>query len=162
MAELDVLADTDFGDRAVAEADAFVKAYRHPVARTQIAGLWQIIANEPAQLVDFANHQRQRAEARDKPDEVAFWDLIKNLCAGTKPKHTWSLLQARNDALALRADLAVPRQVPGARLGPEEREDLEKRKKAQKEWLAQWDKDHYPVFFRRFCAHYLHDMPPEK
>jgi hypothetical protein len=168
MSELDVLADTDFRERAIAAVEKFIATYGCPVARSQIAGLRQIAAHEPRLLPDFAGKQKMRADKRyldsnQKNEHYAhesrFWELIVNLCNGTQPKHPWSLAQARDQALP--GGLRVEKQAPGARLSKEEQAALKQRKDDRERWLRRWEQEHYPIFFQRFCAHYLYKMPPD-
>jgi hypothetical protein len=139
MAELDVLGDTTLYDAAVRAAVEIIADKGHPVTRAQIAGLRQIAANEPKELITFAEHQRTRAAKRHNDSEAAFWERVKILCGEKAPKNGWCLGQLRNSE--------IPAEL-----------DQQARKKQREEW----DREYFPVFFQHFCAEYLHKMPPEK
>jgi hypothetical protein len=163
---LEIEADTDLRERAVAAVDSFVEKHGCPVARAQIAGLRQVAANEPGELVDFAENQRRRADARmqlargDRQEhfaaEASFWELVRALCNGTAPKYPWSLTQARDQALP--AGLRVEKQPPGARLSKEEHAAIKERKDRRDAWHRRWESGRYAAFFQRFCAHYLYHL----
>jgi hypothetical protein len=176
MLEIDIAADTELGQRAIEAVQQYIRhngeasyqgADEWPIARSQISGLRQIALNEPRQVAAFAEHQRQKAEAKHKTTtkeerrseleaEIAFWDLIKQLCDGKPPKVPWSLTQARDAALP--AELQEEKQPPGAKLTKEQQEARKQKREARERWLRQWESEHYPVFFQRFCAHYLYEM----
>uniref|UniRef100_A0A7C2C4U7 Uncharacterized protein n=1 Tax=Thermus islandicus TaxID=540988 RepID=A0A7C2C4U7_9DEIN len=153
MLEIDIAADTELGQRAQEAVKQYLRQHGEewyrcsddwPIARSQISGLRQIALNEPRQVAAFAEHQRQKAEAKHKTTkkeerqaeleaEIAFWELIKQLCDGKPPKVPWSLTQARDKALP--AELQEERQPPGAKLTKEQQE-ARKQKQAQREsWL---------------------------
>lgn len=167
MVELDVLADTVFRDEAAKAVDAFVSRHVCPVERAQIAGLRQIAANEPGKVLDFAKHQRDKAakklegtkneQKRARLDgEVAFWDLVSRLCgtSGTGPAH-WSLASLAEETAS--PDCRVGKKPHGSAPAEEH-----KRYNDARDRLAKWRKlrqsEDYPVFFARFCAHYLYRM----
>jgi len=176
MLDVPIAADTDFGERAILEVEQYVKKHaapqysgpeEWPIARSQISGLRQIAMREPEQLKDFAEHQRQkvaaRLEATTKEErkqellgEIAFWELIKNLCDGKPPKTHWSLAQAREQALP--PELQEEKLPAGAQLTKEQQQARKEKQERRKQWLRQWNRDYYAAFFQRFCAHYLYLM----
>jgi hypothetical protein len=176
MLEVHIAADTELGERAIQAVELYVRqhadsSYRTPddwpVHRSQIMGLRQIALNEPLQVSSFAEKQRQKAEARletmtnekkrqELESEIAFWELIKNLCEGKPPKVPWSLSQAREQALP--AELQEEKQPSGAKLTKEQQEARKQQREERERWLRQWALDHYPAFFQRFCAHYLYTL----
>ncbi|MBA2224966.1 MAG: hypothetical protein WHU94_15960 [Thermogemmata sp.] len=176
MLEIDIAADTELGQQAKVAVEQYLRqhgeeSYRSsddwPIARSQISGLRQIAMNEPRQVAAFAEHQRKKAEAKletttkeerrsELEAEIAFWDLIKGLCDGKQPRVPWSLTQARDQALP--AELQEEKQPPGAKLTKEQQEARKQKREERERWLRQWESEHYPVFFQRFCAHYLYEM----
>jgi hypothetical protein len=44
----------------------------------------------------------------------------------------------------------------------EEQQSNRALRERRKPWEERWRQEHYPAFFRHFCAHYLYRMPPEK
>lgn len=170
MLDLDIRIDTDLRDRAVNAVEKFVNLHRTPVSRTQIAGLLQIAGNEPNLLAKFAGNQKERAEKRRDSlkdsdpkrqrfgDEIDFWTLIVGLCAGKGTQHEWSL--AKQCESEIPAELRCKKPHPSA--PREERDSYQRTKSKQDTWVRQWNRDHYPAFFRHFCAEYLCHMPPEK
>jgi hypothetical protein len=168
MLELDIRIDTDLRDRAVKAVEAFVREHETPVSRSQIAGLLQIASNEPNLIAKFADNQRQRAEKRligmrDGPNksrlesEVEFWKLVTSLSVGKGGNIPWSL--AKQCESEIPAELQCNKPPPSA--PQEERDSYQRTKSKQDAWVRQWIRDHYPAFFRRFCAEYLCRMPPE-
>ena len=166
MAAVDVLADTLFGDQDTVAVDWFVGAHEFPVRNSQIAGLQQVAINEPWRVKEFADTQRKRAEKkfeRASPgaqqaigDEIAFWNLVSELCEG-KARHAPSSLLQRAEAM-LPADLRLGDVAPKSQLTMEERAERTALKERRQQWLDAWRKEHYPAFFRRFCAHYRYRL----
>jgi hypothetical protein len=169
MLDLDIRIDTDLRERAVKAIEEFTGTKGHPVSRTQIAGLMQIAGNEPHLISKFASNQKERAEKRRDSlkdsdpkrqrfgDEIDFWALIVGLCAGKGLQHTWSL--AKQCESEIPAELQCKKPHPSA--PHEERDSYQRTKSKQDAWVRQWNRDHYPAFFRHFCAHYCYRMPPE-
>ncbi len=149
-----IVSDTTFVERVAETLDPFVQANGCPVGRSQLSGLRQIAFNQPNRVKDFAHHQQQRAErkmlstsrtAQERfQHEIEFWKLIADLCEGRQPRVGWSLLQE--------ADASLPQKLKTESTGPEAKSAKEERKR----WLAAWQRQHYPAFFQRFCAHYLY------
>lgn len=176
MLDVDIAADTELGQRAIEAVDEYVRKHAAgpfqeekdwPIARAQIAGLRQIAVNEPAKVAEFAEHQRMKAQAKlenTKKEErqraleatIAFWELVKRLCDGKPPKFSWSLTQARDQALP--ADLRDEKQPPGAQLTKEQQAARKAKRERRERWQRQWSLDYYAAFFQRFCIHYLYEM----
>lgn len=176
MLDVDIAADAELGQRAIKAASKYVQEYAAtlyrkeddwPVARSQITGLIQIAVNEPTKVGDFAEHQRKKVEARmamtkneerqrQLEAEKAFWELVSGLCEGKPPKFSWSLTQARDQALP--TDLHDEKQPPGTQLTKEQQTARKEKRERRERWQRQWALDHYPAFFQRFCIHYLYEM----
>ncbi len=176
MLEIDIAADTELGQRAIEAVDRYIrdnasgpfqKAEDWPISRAQIAGLRQIAVNEPAMVGEFANHQRTKVQAKldtttnekrrqELEAEIAFWELVRELCDGKPPKFSWSLTQARDQALP--AELREEKQPPGTQMTKEQQAARKNKRERRERWQRQWDLDHYPAFFQRFCIHYLYEM----
>jgi len=176
MLDVHIAADTELGERALEAAEQYVKKYAEssyrssddwPIARSQISGLRQIVLREPEQLKGFANHQRQKAEARlaattnekrqdELQAEIAFWVLIENLCDGKPPRIPWSLAQAREQAVP--AELQEEKLPAGAQLTKDQQAVRKEKQERRKRWVQEWNREYFPAFFRRFCAHYLYLM----
>jgi hypothetical protein len=172
MPELDIVADTELRERAIAAAADFVRHHGYPVARSQIAGLLQIAGNEPGRLSDFCGKQRERALRRKETTtraerqahyqaEADFWSLVQQLAAGVGAKVPWSLRKLR-DSAARPADCTVTPLEAGAKLTREQQAARKETERRARHWEQEWDRDHYPIFVRHFCAEYLHHKPPEK
>ena len=167
MVNLDILADTVFRDEAAKAVDAFVHEHDCPVKRAQIAGLRQIAANEPARLLEFGKHQREKAARRleatrrdDKRAEfegqIAFWDLVSRLCGASGGGETsWSLSKLAEEQAP--ADCRGVHRPPGNAPAEEHRAYREAKARADA-WQAQRKAEDYPVFYQRFCAHYLYRL----
>jgi hypothetical protein len=168
MPPLDVEIDTVLREKALQAVEAFVCQHGTPVSRTQIAGLMQVASNEPSLLSRFAGSQKNRAEKRaagpktELTAEIAFWALVQSLGEGKGAKCPWSLLQEREAALQHRPDLHLDKLPPGALLSREDRDRRDQKRRDREAWVRSWDREHYPGFFRHFCAHYVFRMPPEK
>jgi hypothetical protein len=170
MLDLDICIDTELRDRAVKAAEEFTATKGYPVSRTQIAGLLQIAGNEPHLISKFAGNQKERAQKRltgmrdNDPkagrfgDEIDFWTLVVDLCAGKGAQRDWSL--ARQCESEIPAEMQCKKPHPSA--PREERDNYQRTKLNQEAWVRQWNRDHYPAYFRHFCAQYLYRMPPEK
>ncbi len=176
MLEIDIAVDTDLSQRAIEAVQQYVRqraeeSYRSPddwpIRRSQISGLCQITMKEPRRVGEFAERQRKKAAAKletitkeerraELEAEIAFWEQVKGLCDGRPPRFTWSLAQARDQALP--AELQEEKQPPGARLTKEQKEARKQKREKRERWQRQWESDHYAVFFQRFCAHYLYEM----
>jgi hypothetical protein len=176
MLDLDIAVDTELGQRAIDAVESYVrdnaagpfsKEEDWPVARAQIVGLGQIAANEPSKVAEFAEHQRTKSQAKleatkneARQDElragITLWELVRGLCEGRPPKFSWSLTQARDQALP--EDLQDDRYPPGAQLTKEQQAARKDKRERREHWLRQWMTEHYAAFFQRFCAHYLYSM----
>jgi hypothetical protein len=176
MLEIDIAADTELGQRAIKAVDSYVrdnvsdsfqKAEDWPISRAQITGLRQIAVREPTKVGEFAEHQRKKAQAKlentkqeerrsELKAEIAFWELVRGLCDGKPPKFSWSLTQARDQALP--AELHDEKQPPGAQLTKEQQAARKEKRERRERWQRQWERDHYAAFFQRFCIHYLYEM----
>jgi hypothetical protein len=174
--------DEDLGPHAVGAVDEFIDGHvcdklsitdewDWPIRRSQIAGLRLIASNEPDRVAEFAQKQseRERAKLHDREARsdherdrkasivIAFWDLVQTLCAPrAKERDTCSLQQACDEAIP--PEYRDDDQRPKAQLTIEERQERNRRKKAREEFQRQWKAAYYPVFFQRFCAHYLYRM----
>lgn len=169
MLDLDIRIDTDLRSQAVNAVEEFVQAHGTPVSRSQIAGLMQIAANEPDKISKFAGNQKDRAEKRLKgmkegdtktklENEVEFWKLVTSLSVGVGRNTPWSLAQeCEKDMPAELKNLVKPH--PTDKSGREAYNRLIAEKSRRE---RQWNRDHYPAFFRHFCAHYCYRMPPER
>ena len=176
MLDIDIAADTELGQRAIEAVDRYLREngvgpFREekdcPISRSQIAGLRQIAQNEPAKVREFAEQQRKKAKAkldtttneerqRELKAEIAFWELVRGLCEGKPPKFSWSLTQARDQALP--AELQDEKQPPGAHLTKEQQAARKHKREQRERWQRQWELDHYAAFFQRFCVHYLYEL----
>ena len=154
MRLVDLLSDTVYREQAVNRLHQFLDgASKFPVKPAQIYGLRQIARQEPERVKNFADHQRERAErkletasqnAQQRLEfEIKFWTLVANLCNDTTAN--WSVIQER--------DRHIPTNLQETEgMSRREKRDLRER---QKEWGAQWDNEHIPAFFERFCTHCL-------
>jgi hypothetical protein len=159
----DVLADTVLRERASAAVDGLVQAHGYPVERAQVAGLRQVAANEPRLLKGFADKQKERADKRyqetrrqDFEHESRFWELVADLCAGSQPRHPWSLAQEAEAALP--PELRDVRAPAGGKQSAAEQAALRTRRDERQQRLQAWFAWAYPAFFQHFCAHYLYRM----
>jgi hypothetical protein len=168
MREAVLAGDEELGERAVSAARTLIQDLGHPVRRSQIKGLLNLACTEADKLAEFAGHQQERAQKRFDSSgqrneryrqEALFWERIANLCKGTRPRHEWSLNQALEAAFP--ANLNLPAQPPGARLTREEQEQRKQLREQGDRWKQTWFGDHAAVFFRRFCAEYLMELPAD-
>jgi len=168
MALVDQLSDTVYRDKAIEILAEFVAEYAEhgtPVDRSQIHGLRQIAIQQPGVIKKFADHQRERVEkkletagpkSRPKLEtQAAFWKLIADLC---EPKKLpWSpAKQAESQMPAELQEQNIP-----AKADCKTNDDRSRRKQLkaqQKQWLEQWNTEHVPAFFQRFCTHYLYQL----
>lgn len=169
MLELDIRIDTTLRDRAIEAVKKFVATHGTPVSRTQIAGLLQIAGNEPGLISRYAGNQKERAENRLEgmkdgdnrtrlENEVDFWKLVVDLCAGKGGQHAWSLAQEYEKQMPDHLKNLVkphPTDKSGREIYNRVMTERNQREK-------QWNRDHYPGFFRHFCAEYLYRMPLEQ
>jgi hypothetical protein len=160
MIDLDALADGEFRDQAIAALAAFTADWGFPVKRSQVEGLRQISVNEPRRLLEFARHQRVRAERREEKRargadrEVAFWKLVEAL-QGTENQalDRWSL---RNFALRNAPPGCQALRKPHGSAPLEEHRAYKEARERLRDWHERRILEDPPVFFRRFCAHYLY------
>jgi hypothetical protein len=172
VVNVDVLADTEFRDRAINALDEFTHEHGCPVHRTQIQQLRQIAFNQPGEVPGFADHQRKKAEKRrqgsnpnsDKAarlvHEIAFWNLIVHLCGSANtPAGRWSLYRLAEEQSP--ADCHVGKKPHGS-ASPEERRAYQEAKQKSDAWQKQRVAEDYPAFFQRFCAHYLYRLSKQE
>ena len=172
MNALDLLVDDVIVREAVRLAEEFVGSYAElgygresdwPVSRAQLKGLLQIASNEPEQLVNFADHQAEKARRgeqsggrsrRTQPDnpKEAFWKLIKEIVQGDPQQKKWSLEKLRRQYIPQEFQL-----VPG-----ETGQAKKEREAKLREWERQWNREVFPVFFRTFVNHFLYLMEVRK
>ena len=154
MTLVDLLSDTVYCQQAVDQLRRMLgNNSGFPVKPSQIYGLRQIARQEPGRVGVFANHQCERAERKSETAsqnaqqrlefEIEFWTLVVNLSNGIVSD--WSMVQERNSHIP--ADL----QNRDSMSRRERRELGERRDK----WCEQWDNEHIPAFFERFCTHCL-------
>lgn len=162
MADFDILADTVLQDEAVRALEYFASQHSCVVRRSQISGLRQIAANEPDKLLGFADTQRERAQKRlerasnpKREAEVAFWDLVKQLCGADTRGNSegWSLKQLA-ETLAP-PDCRVGKKPHGSAPAVEHAAHREAKGRAE-EWKRRRTVEDTPVYFQHFCAHYLY------
>ena len=164
MTCVDLLSDTTYCEQAVQQLDRLLgDMNQFPVKRTQIYGLRQIARQQPGEAQEFANHQRERAEKKEKEDEVDFWTLVANLCRNYNPSSNdtsdWYIEKEGH------AHLPVELQnIPAKRKGMthEERRHRNELNGRQRELLKQWANEHIPAFFERFCTHALYRLGKQK
>lgn len=154
MTLVDLLSDTVYRQQAVQQLYQLLDgADEFPVKTAQIYGLRQIAKQEPEKVKAFAEHQLKRAERKCETasknaqqrleSEIEFWTLVVNLCNGTTL--AWSVIQER--------DSRIPVNL-------QNRPDMSRRERREigerrDEWCEQWDNEHIPAFFERFCTHCL-------
>lgn len=140
MTIVDRLSDTVYRDQACKQLDALLREPQEfPVRRTQIYGLRQIARQQPLKVKNFAEHQRERADRKNRQSEVSFWKLVERLCDSP---NGWSI------------------RVEGTKHEPPELRGKTKRR--QREWWNEWKKTHIPAFFERFCTHALYRLGVEE
>ena len=136
MTKVDLLSDTVYRVQACEQVDALLGELEgFPVKRTQLYGLRQIARQQPLQVKNFAEHQRTRAERKNRQSEVQFWQLVERLCDS---RNGWSV------------------RVEGDKHAPPELRNESRRR--QREWRDRWEKTHIPAFFERFCTHALYRL----
>jgi hypothetical protein len=176
MFDLDNAADGQLGHKAVEAVRFYLEQLGHgkcannnddfPVTRTQISGLLQIARNEPGKIAYFAEKQRAKVEARlqsrNRPDQLLvaqrdFWNLVYQVCTGriTFPNFNWSLPAERDKAMP--GELLGTEQHTG-KTAPEQAGAKKRVQEERQRWQHQWDQQHYPIFFQRFCSHYVYEM----
>lgn len=151
----DLLSDTVYPLRACRKLDQFLGNRRKPpVRRAQIYGLWQIARQEPGKVHEFATHQRERAQRKDRREEGAFWEVVRMLCNSTTE---WSVRQEGLQHLPheLREE-NIPPKYDG--MTHAERHDRNALKQRQRKWLDHWTGEQIPAFFERFCTHALYRL----
>jgi hypothetical protein len=168
MNTVDLLVDAVIVPEAVRLAEEFVGSYGElgygresdwPVSRAQLKGLLQIASNEPEQLVNFADHQAEKARRgeqsggrsrRIQPEnpKEAFWKLIKEIVQGDPQRKRWSLEKLRREC--------VPPEFQPA--SGETSQAKKEREAKLREWERQWNREVFPVFFRTFVNHFLYLM----
>ncbi len=155
MTLVDLLSDTVYCQQAVKQLHQLLDgADEFPIKAAQIYGLRQIARQEPEKVKVFADHQRKRAERKCETasknaqqrleSEIEFWTLVVNLCNGTT--FNWSVIQER--------DSRIPANLQNiSDMSRRERREIRERRD---EWFEQWDNEHIPAFFERFCTHCLY------
>lgn len=154
MTYVDLLSDTTYSQQAVRQLHQLLgNASEFPVESTQIYGLREIARQQPDKVSKFAEHQGERAEKLQKQAEVDFWSLVTKLCKGSTSN--WSVRKEGYNYLPedIREENIPPNQ-PGMTL--EERQHRNTLRRRQKEWLDQWEHEHIPAFFERFCTQCLY------
>ena len=154
MTLVDFLSDTVYRLQAVQQLYQLLDgADEFPVRTAQIYGLRQIARQEPEKVKVFADHQRKRAERKCETasqnalqrleSEIEFWTLVVSICNETTV--SWSVIRERNSH--------IPANL-------QNRPDMSRRERREigerrNEWCEQWDNEHIPAFFERFCTHCL-------
>jgi len=152
MFELDIIADTELRTRAIEAAEKLFRKAGSSAIRPKVNGLLQVAVNEPREVASFANKQKERAQSKRDEDEAEFWESVRILCQGGRNAE-WFLKKARDEAVP--NQLALKPNTPGAK--PTKEQEAQKNlKKDREDWEKQWDRDHYPIFFRYFCSHLLY------
>ena len=165
MTIVDRLSDTVYRDQACKQLNALLREPQEfPVRRTQIYGLRQIARQQPLQVKNFAEHQRERAERkhegaseRAKPSlesEIQFWKLVESLCDSPSG---WSVREegTKHTPPELREENIPPRR-PG--MTDAERRERNQLRQRLREWNDRWAMTHIPAFFERFCTHALYRL----
>ena len=134
-----------------------------PVKATQIYGLRQIARQQPGQVGEFANHQRERAQSKHDnasegaqprlQAEIDFWTLVSDLCSDSAL--AWSVRKESHAHLPVELQNIPAKQQGMTHEEQRQRNELNKRRG---ELLSQWDKEHLPAFFERFCTHALYRL----
>lgn len=154
MTPVDLLSDTIYREQAVTQLHQLLgNAREFPVESSQIYGLRQIARQQPHEVSNFARCQRERAEKLNRDAAANFWQLVENLCNGSTPN--WSV-QLEGDAY-LPEDIReenIPSKQPG--MTPEEQRHRNELRTRRREWLKQWENEHIPAFFERFCTQCLY------
>ena len=148
---VDLLSDTTYREQAIKQVDALLNSGGNlPVERSQIYGLRQIARQQPRKVKTFAEHQKERAQKRDRGAEVDFWELVSNCCDSTQG---WSVQEEGKKYLPKELKEIPPKQKGMTHDQRRHRNELLRR---CREWIEQWDNDHIPAFFERFCTHALY------
>ena len=154
MTSVDLLSDTTYRQQAVKQLSQLLgNASEFPVDSTQIYGLRQIARQQPDKVADFAKHQKERAERKYETasvnaqqklkSEIEFWTLVADLCNNRTTN--WSVIRER--------DSHIPADLQNrSDMSRRERRELGERRD---KWGEQWDNEHIPAFFERFCTHCL-------
>ena len=157
MTIVDRLSDTVYRDQAREQLDALLaEIQRFPVKRTQLYGLRQIARQQPLQVKNFAEHQRERAERKNRQSEVSFWKLVERLCDSP---NGWSIrVEGTKHAPPKLRDIP-PRH---AGMTDAERRARNQLRQCLREWNHRWTMTHIPAFFQRFCTHALYRLGVEE
>ena len=156
MTTLDLLSDTVYRDQARQQLDALLGELRtFPVKKTQLYGLRQIARQQPEQVKNFAEHQRERAERKNLQEEIGFWQLVEKLCDSATG---WSVREEglRHAPRELHEENIPVKKHPG--ITHAERSARNQLKKRQRKWCDEWSKTHVPAFFERFCTHAVYRL----
>lgn len=154
MTLVDRLSDTTYREQAVKQVDQLLGDNdQFPIKAAQIYGLRQIARQQPETVNEFANRQRERAQHEA---EIDFWNLVSNLCSDAAP--TWSVHKEGHVHLPVELQ-----NIPARRQGMthEEQRHRNELTRNRREWLGQWDNEHIPAFFERFCTHALYRLGKE-
>ena len=154
MTLIDLLSDTTYPQQAVKQLHQLLSNNdKFPVKPTQIYGLRQIAKQQPGRVRTFAEHQRDRAR---NENENEFWSLVLDLCRNDSP--CWSVPEEGHHYLPEELRDHNLREVPGAT--PQETQQNQRHnnrlKRERAQWLEQWENEHIPAFFERFCTHCLY------
>lgn len=161
MTRVDLLSDTTYPQQAKGQLDKLLgNSDQFPVKATQIYGLRQIARQQPREVKKFANHQHERARRKQEnaseraklalQAEIEFWDLVADLCSDSASD--WSVLKEAHPHLPVELR---DENIPPRREGRRRHTELKNR---QREWLVQWENEHIPAFFERFCTHALYRL----
>lgn len=160
MTLVDQLSDTLYREQAVKQLDRLLAGHKElPVKAAQIYGLRQIARQQPGKVKTFANHQRERVQKRhDKGSaksqaEIDFWTLVSNLCSEANESTDWSVREEGNRHLPEELRNIPERQEAKTN---EDRSKHNQLRNQRREWLSQWNNEHIPAFFERFCTHALY------
>ncbi len=169
MTSLDLLSDTVYREKAISQLDDLLgECGKFPVQKTQLYGLQQIARQEPRKVRKFAVHQRDRAKRKLEQvsenrklclqDEIEFWTCVDRLCDLSSP---WSVpAEGSKHAPAELREENIPAKKKG--MTPAERTHRNKLNAQRKKWLDQWETNHIPAFFERFCTHALYRLEKSK
>ncbi len=168
MTCVDFLSDTTYRRQAAEQLNRLLDDIgKCPVKRSQIYGLRQIARQQPNSVDKFASHQCERAKRKQEgaaegaavglQAEIDFWTLVISLSgdfshAGDS-SHDWSVCKEGLDHLPGDLQNIPPRQ---GNMTHEERTHRNKLCERRQKWLNQWNNEHIPAFFERFCTHYLY------
>jgi hypothetical protein len=161
MLDIDIMADTELGQRAIDLVASYLKKHppeqyiregsghllekNWPVSRAQVNGLRQIAGNEPASITPYANKQAEKHKKALQETEKA----LKENKEKRDRKPSDEKLIERKEKLELQKKLVQGRidfwtEVAKAGEG------------LKKEYLQ--FSDHSAAYFQRFCIHYLYEM----